>query len=109
MPRKAKVERPIPAVSRRPEAKNKFVRWRRSVEELLIAKWQPNADVENVAATVVGMFDAGASDAEVAFFLRSQEQDEGEALLSVESSIALAQELRGSAALPLSTRSDEER
>lgn len=91
------------------DSDNKYVRWRRAVEELLTAKWQRSADVASVAATVVGMFDAGASEEEVAFFLRSHElQDEEEALLTVESRIALARELHRCGALPLSTRPPDE-
>jgi len=97
------------SASESPGADNKFGRWRRSVEEILTAKWHGTADVASVAATVVGMFDAGASDAEVALFLRSHElQDDREALLSVESRIALVQELHRSGASTLSTRPPDE-
>ena len=108
MPRKEKPELAEPLELQTPEAVNRFARWRRSVVEILTAKWQHDVDVESVAATVVGMFDAGASDEEVAYFLRSQEvQGESHALLTFESRLALAQELHKSAALPTSTVSEQ--
>jgi len=56
---------------------NKYALWRARVEELLSAHWdRALLDVQEVAATVVGMFDAGARDAEVAAFLRERERSE---------------------------------
>lgn len=57
-------------------------------------QWQDSSDVESIAATVVGMFDAGARDTEVAAFLHSQEQSsEGQPSLSDEARLALVREL----------------
>jgi hypothetical protein len=78
-------------------AANKYDDWRRVVKDLLNARWQSSADIESVAATVVGMFDAGASDVEVAAFLRSQEQSAAESSLPDEAHLALVQELHKSA------------
>ena len=56
---------------------NKYALWRTRVEESLRAKWdRAGLDVREVAATVVGMFDAGADDSEVAAFLRDRERSE---------------------------------
>lgn len=56
---------------------NKYALWRARVEELLRARWdRARLDVREVAATVVGMFDAGADDVEVAAFLRDRERSE---------------------------------
>lgn len=98
MPRKGKLERAVPSASPGPASANKYGEWRRAVKELLIAQWQNSANIESVAATVVGMFDAGAGDAEVAAFLHSQEQSsEGQSLLSDEARLALVRELHKSA------------
>jgi len=67
------------------------------VQELLMDGWLSTADVENVASTVVGMFDSGATDAEVAAFLHSQEllHDEREPLTD-EARMTLVRELAAS-------------
>jgi hypothetical protein len=109
MPRKEKIERAKPSAAEDAQSPNRFGQWRRAVEELLISKWQRSADVKAVAATVVGMFEAGASDAEVAWLLRSHEvDDEDEALFTAESRLALVQELRESEAPPSSRRPSNE-
>ena|SRR5688572_11569524 len=72
MPRNGKLEREQSA-SGTNSAANKYGRWRSSVRELLLAEWDNATDVDSIAATVVGMFDAGAPDVEVAAFLHSQE------------------------------------
>jgi hypothetical protein len=79
---------------------NKYGRWRSTVQKLLTLHWQQpsSIEVEGVAATVVGMFDAGASDREVAAFLRSQELlERQEALLTDEARMTLVQQLHRSA------------
>jgi hypothetical protein len=54
---------------------NKYALWRARVEDLLRTSWdRARLDVREVAATVVGMFDAGADDSEVAAFLRDRER-----------------------------------
>jgi len=56
---------------------NKYALWRARVEELLSSRWdRARLDVREVAATIVGMFDAGAGDSEVAAFLRERERSE---------------------------------
>jgi len=56
---------------------NKYALWRARVEELLSTHWDRGLlDVREVAATVVGMFDAGADNLEVAAFLRDRERSE---------------------------------
>jgi hypothetical protein len=56
---------------------NKYALWRTRVEDLLRTSWdRARLDVREVAATVVGMFDAGADDSEVAAFLRERERSE---------------------------------
>ena len=55
-------------------------------------------DIENVGATVVGMFDAGATDAEVAAFIRSREGEGNRPVLTDEERLALARELHRAAA-----------
>jgi hypothetical protein len=108
MPRKGKVERAKPS-SESPAAANKYGRWRRSVRDLLLARWLPSADVESVAATVVGMFDSGATDAEVAAFLRSQELwDDEEPSLTDEERLELVRELHRSAGSNIATRPFDE-
>ena len=100
MPRKEKTERAKSGTSRSPDAANKYGRWRRAVRDLLIAQWGRSADIESVAATVVGMFDAGAKDVEVAAFLYSQEQPSTESPLTDEARLALVRELHESADPP---------
>jgi hypothetical protein len=75
----------------------KYDRWRHSVVQLLSERLGSQLpDIENVAATVVGMFDAGASNAEVAAFIRSEEQPGG-TVLSDEERFALVQDLHQAA------------
>ena len=97
MPRKGKLEGSQPTGPRRSVAANKYDHWRRAVKDLLMARWESSADIESVAATVVGMFDAGAKDVEVAAFLYSQEPSEAESSLTDEARLALVQELLKSA------------
>ena len=56
-------------------------------------------DIESVAATVVGMFDAGATNAEVAAFIRSEERHGDHQALSDEERLALVRELHEAAAI----------
>ena len=97
MPRKGKLERAQPSASRGPAAANQYDRWRGRVQELLVSAWQRSDDVEGVAATVVGMFDAGATDAEVAAFLRAQERLGEAGSLTDEARMTLVRELHQSA------------
>ena len=110
MPRKGKFEHAQPSPSRSPAAANKYGRWRSSVEDLLRSSWlRASLDVESLAATVVGMFDAGATDTEVAAFLSSQEELETEELwLTDDARMELVRELRGSAGADVSTRPSNE-
>ena len=110
MPRKGKIERKKPSSPESPATANKYGRWRTSVEELLRSRWQNSSlDLSGVAATVVGMFDSGATDAEVAAFLRSQELlDSDEAWVTDDARMALARELHKSAGSDVATRPDEE-
>ena len=98
MPRKGKLEGAQPSASANPAATNQYDRWRSRVQELLVIGWQSSEDVEGIAATVVGMFDAGATDAEVATFLRSQEQVGEPGSLTEEARMTLVRELHRSAA-----------
>ena len=101
MPRKGKLEPVQPTASSSSGAGNKYDHWRRAVKDLLRARWQDSADIESVAATVVGMFDAGARDVEVAAFLYSQEQSSAaRPSLTDEARLALVQELHQSAGSP---------
>lgn len=74
---------------------NKYALWRARVEELLRAGWdRARLDVREVAATVVGMFDAGADESEVAAFLRDRERSEsGAPWLTDEARLELVQQL----------------
>jgi hypothetical protein len=74
---------------------NKYARWRAAVQQLLTSRWRPAAaDVPGIAATVVGMFDAGAHDIEVALFLRDQElAQSGELWLTDDDRMALVEDL----------------
>ena len=78
---------------------NKYVLWRARAEELLAAHWdRALLDVEEVAATVVGMFDAGATEAEVAIFLRDAERSEsGAPWLTDDARRELVRQLHGAA------------
>lgn len=79
---------------------NKYALWRARVEELLSAHWgRALPDIQEVAATVVGMFDAGARDAEVAAFLRDLERSEsGAPRLTDEARLELVEQLHRAAA-----------
>ena len=97
MSRKGKLER---TQSRAPVSANKYGRWRESVVQLLGARLGSQLlDIENTAATVVGMFDAGATNAEVAAFIRSEESHGHSEVLTDEERLALAQELHDAAAI----------
>jgi hypothetical protein len=78
---------------------SKYNRWREAVKKLLVERWQPSLrDPGNLAATVVGMFDAGATDSEVAAFIRSQEVPaDGLRVLSDEALLALAHDIHRAA------------
>lgn len=100
MPRKGKTNQAQSAPSGTNSAANKYSRWRSTVRELLIAEWDNDADVDSVAATVVGMFDAGAPDAEVAAFLHSQELlRHPDSPLTDEARMTLVRKIHESAAL----------
>ncbi len=78
---------------------NKYSRWREAVVELLGARLGSQLlDVENVAATVVGMFDAGATNAEVAAFIRSEESHGNRPVLTDDERLALVRDLLQAAA-----------
>jgi hypothetical protein len=95
MPRKGKLER---TQSQRPIATNKYSRWRDSVVQLLGARMGSQLlDIERVAATVVGMFDAGATEREVAAFIRSEEHHGESPVLTDDERVALAKELHEAA------------
>ena len=89
---------------------NKYARWRSRVQELLSTHWDRGLlDVQEVAATVVGMFDAGADDAEVAAFLRDRERSEqGGPWLTDDARLELAHQLHMAAGLLWSSPSAEE-
>lgn len=55
-------------------------------------------DIENVAATVVGMFDAGATNAEVAAFIRSEEGHGQRPVLTDEERLTLVRDLNQASA-----------
>ena len=98
MPRKRKLDEAQPRASTSSRAANKYDEWRRAVEGLLMANWQSSGDIESIAATIVGMFDAGAREVEVAAFLQSQEQPSSvEPSLTDEARLALVQKLHKSA------------
>lgn len=97
MPRKVKPESTQPSSA--PDADtNKYTLWRRHVKELLASRWQRgSADVASIAGTVVGMFDAGAREEEVAAYLASNELSEtDESWLSDSARMALVRELHRS-------------
>ena len=97
MPRKGKLERAEP---QGPISTNKYSRWRESVVQLLGARMGSQLlDIERVAATVVGMFDAGATSAEVAAFIRSEEHHGESPVLSDDERLALVGELHEAADL----------
>jgi hypothetical protein len=105
MPRKGKSKGVQPSSSRSPTAANKYGRWRSAVEEILRSRLQGSLDVASIAATVVGMFDSGATDAEVAAFLHSQELSApDEQPLADDARMDLVRELHRSAGSDLSLR-----
>lgn len=89
---------------------NKYGRWRARVEELLASRWaRAPMNVQEIAATVVGMFDAGARESEVAAFLRDEERtQDGAPRLTDDARTRLVGELHMSARSLDSTHSDEE-
>ena len=89
---------------------NKYGRWRTRVEELLVSRWvRAETDVRELAATIVGMFDAGARESEVAAFLSDQERmQEGAPWLTDDARRELVSELHMSAEWPHATQSNEE-
>lgn len=89
---------------------NKYALWRVRVEELLRAGWdRARLDVREVAATVVGMFDAGADASEVAAFLRDRERSEsGAPWLTDDARLELVHQLRTAAGPPQSKQADDE-
>ena len=99
MPRKGKQEETTPSSSDGPSTPNKYDHWRSCVQALLTSQWPVSSvDVDEVAATVVGMFDAGATHNEVADFLYSQERfDDQDGLLSDEARMALVRQLQSAA------------
>jgi hypothetical protein len=97
MPRKGKLDRTQPS-SASDAGANKYAVWRRLVKELLASRWQHGSiDVASIAGTVVGMFDAGAKEEEVAAYLASCELSErDEPWLSDSARMALVRELHRS-------------
>jgi len=89
---------------------NKYGRWRARAEELLESRWaRAPMNLQEVAATIVGMFDAGARDSEVAAYLRDQEEaEEGAPWLTDDERLGLVSELHRSAGSLHSTQSNEE-
>lgn len=82
-PRRGRLEREEPERPRQDAASRAAPGWRVEVARLLATLWDPeerwrrasaSSDLEVLADAVVGMFDAGARDAEVAAFLRGQEE-----------------------------------
>lgn len=88
---------------------NKYGRWRARVEELLLSRWASGlVNVQEVAATIVGMFDAGASESEVAAFLRDEERTQaGAPRLTDDARRGLVRDLHMSAG-SLHSRSSED-
>ncbi|HKW45981.1 MAG TPA: hypothetical protein VJN70_00995 [Gemmatimonadaceae bacterium] len=89
---------------------NKYGRWRARVEELLVSRWVGTPmNVQELAATIVGMFDAGARESEVAAFLSDQERtQDGAPRLTDDARRALVGDLHMSAGSLHSTQSNEE-
>ena len=105
MPRKGKLE----PSDRRHSPTDKYSRWRVSVEALLRQRWLDSPETKSVAATVIGMFDAGAKDSEVAAYLRSQEVAlASQVSLSDSDRSALVSELHKSAGADISLRPSNE-
>lgn len=89
---------------------NKYGRWRARVDELLLSSWvRTPTNVQELAATIVGMFDAGARESEVAAFLSDQEiAQAGAPWLADEARRKLVSELHMSAGSLHETQSNEE-
>ena len=89
---------------------NKYGRWRARVEELLVSRWvRAPMNVQELAATIVGMFDAGARESEVAAFLSDQETAQnGAPRLTDDARRALVGDLLMSGGSLHSTQSNEE-
>ena len=109
MPRKGKLER-AKQVSTASASANKYTVWRSLVQELLASRWQRGPiDVKSIAGTVVGMFDAGAKDAEVAAFLASHEHSQtGEQWVTDSERMTLVRDLHESARSSTATRPSNE-
>lgn len=90
---------------------NKYTLWRDRAEELLREGWERGGlDVREVAATVVGMFDAGADASEVAAFLRDRERSEsGAPWLTDGARLELVQQLHAAARPRQSTQAVDDR
>ena len=88
---------------------NKYGVWRSRVEELLTARWdRARLDTREIAATIVGMFDAGADAEEVAAFLRDRERSEsGAPWLTAEARLDLVHDLHGARGLVQSRARDD--
>jgi hypothetical protein len=80
------------------------------VEELLASRWvRAPMEVRDLAATIVGMFDAGARDSEVAAFLSDQERtQEGGPWLTDDARLELVRDLHMSGGSVHSTPSNGE-
>lgn len=97
MSRKGKLERAEPQA---PISHNKYSRWRESVVQLMGARMGSQLlDIERVAATVVGMFDAGATNTEVAAFIRSEDHHGESPVLSDDERLSLVRELHEAAVI----------
>lgn len=89
---------------------NKYALWRARVEELLRSRWdREEIDLREVAATVVGMFDAGAENSEVAAFLRDRERAEsGAPWLTEDARLELVHQLHMAMGLTQSKQSADD-
>jgi len=76
---------------------------------LLAARWdRARLDTRELAATIVGMFDAGADAEEVAAFLRDRETSEsGTPWLTAEARLDLVHDLHGARGLVQSRARDD--
>ncbi len=67
-----RLERLEPSSSQSTASEGHASRWRTAIAELLTSEWSVCVnEAEFLTHTIVGMFDAGASDSEVAAFLRT--------------------------------------
>ena len=80
------------------DGEGRLERWRGAVAEMLRAHWPDMAALDAKAATIVGMFDAGARDREVADFLALEEVQAAEPRQSHNELLALAGRLHRLAA-----------